>query len=278
MHPQAASRRAGSATVAALAAVLLVSAVLTAAWPAAAAGAHPADHPKDGPTAQAHPDGPASDRPPPHAGPEEAPPPHAHSPAPEDRPPPHAQAHGPSPHAEDGATTDGPGPARERPAPPGRTEEAAPAPAPAEDPGTELDTDVVDGDATRPLPDRTASTVGSPVIAAAPPATTPSGPAASAFAPPAGGDADAAAPVLPRDVAPGADPQSTRDVLAAPAPHTPLELFATEDVARRVVVPLVLLVAGLLYLLAQGRIDRRGRLLTAPEASGTEHDDDVYEL
>lgn len=272
MHAQALHRRAGSA-VAALVAVLL----LCTGPASAAAGEARGD---DTPTGEAREasvgDRRASDRPPAHAGrDDDGPPPHAHSPAPENRPPAHARARrasvradGDDGRAEEPRTDRGDGDA------PGRSD--GPSPAPVTDPHTELDTDVVDPDATRPLPDRAPTAVSSPVVVAAPSDPQPTSPTPSRFVPAPSGDA--VAPALPRDVAPGADPQPTPDLLAAPPSDAALELFAAEDVTRRVVVPVLVLVAALIYLLAQGRIDRGGQLLTAPEVLGTEHDDDVFDL
>lgn len=251
-------------------------------------------------------------------GGETAPPPHAHSPAPEQRPPAHAEArrasarhatdpsptassssssgpsrggaaHGGSPRA--GARAATPPSAGGRPAhgAPGRGRGGEDVDgADGAEGGAELDTDTVVGTG-RPTPDRTLAAAGSPILPVPAPAVTVSVLAAGAPAPLGGitspsASAPAPAPVADRDDgvagdgAADVDPATPRDHLAAPEPGAVSSLFASPELTRRVVVPVVVLVAGLLYLLAQGRIDRRGELLLAPTEPGTERDDEVFEL
>lgn len=276
--------------------------------PAAVLGA-PADQSESVDRAESQDAGRPADRPPTHAtsdAPEGRPPAHATSDAPEDRPPAHARARRASvkedqaeqpqggaarpdapPARAPGEAAGEPGPTRPvppdpapgRPArdtPPGR---ASDRPAAAPDPGTELDTDtVVSG--PRPLPERAPTSVegsrlpasGSPIViaAAAPPPSSGGG-----FTSP-GGRGTLPVPPAPSGAADVASPDRADDVLAAPRPR-PVDPPTVPELTRRVVVPVAVLVAGLVYLLAQGRIDRRGVLL-APETTGDEHDDDVFEL
>lgn len=197
-------------------------------------------------------------------GREEAPPAHAHSPAPEERPPAHASA----PHA-----------AEPDPEPDPQPDSAA---GTDDTDGTGLDPDAVSEDAVRPDPDRSQSSAGSPILVAPPPpdvvlagppfGTSPGPPFAGPTAPPRGSDAEDGGATT------GDGSEAARGHLAAPDPHGVPDVFLAPQLTRRVAVPVGLLIAGLLYLLAQGRIDRGGRLLLAPEVDGTEDDDDVYEL
>lgn len=256
------------------------------------------------PVAVAAPAEPADDRPF-HPGAGDGPPPHASAPAPEERPPAHAQARRSSARPAAGATpassdrTDGPpataGPGRA--VPPGRAGDAPSSPPPADHPDAqtapelhpELDTDIVAGGGRRDLPHRTQAAAGSPIVLAAPAASGGTGdtsglrsPVTSPFTPDTAGQRRAAAPV-DADAPSGTVRSSGGEVapqrvLAAPRVRAVPDAFVSAELHRRVVVPVLLLVAGLLYLLAQGRIDRRGQLLTVPQRPGAEHDDDVYEL
>lgn len=154
-------------------------------------------------------------------------------------------------------------------------------------PGPELDTDVV-VDTARPGPDRTLAAAGTPILPVPAPAVTGSvlaaGPASpfpgftSPAAPAPGADRDDRGDDGDGDDATDVGPATPGGQLAAPEPGGVSSLFASPELTRRVVVPVAVLVAGLLYLLAQGRIDRRAELLLAPVEPGTEGDDEVFEL
>lgn len=191
----------------------------------------------------------------------------------------------PPPHAAAPTAPRGDGPPAGAPAH-GRTEEDPEPTGDGTDPGTELDTDlVVDGPA--PTPDRAPTTAGGPVLSTSPPlavvASTLLGVSPSTPFSGVGTDATDTGTVggadgTGADAGPEEDAGSARDRLAAPRTRSVPPPFGTPELTRRVVVPVVVLVAGLIYLLAQGRIDRRGVLLLAPSEPGTEGDDEVFEL
>lgn len=253
----------------------------------------------------------AGDRPPPHAGSGETPPGHAHAAAPEDRPPAHARARRASTRPDAGARS-GHGAASSappqsrgpsdgaRPAAPPHAVTTAPradrpgADAPAhgrpghdaEDAGTELDTDlVVEGAA--PTPDRAPASAGAPVLSTSPPlavvaslllGVSPSAAGGDPAADATDGGTDGVADRAGTGPDLEADAGSAPDRPTAPRTRSVPPRFGVPELTRRVVVPVVVLVAGLVYLLAQGRIDRRGELLLAPLEPGTEGDDEVFEL
>lgn len=165
-------------------------------------------------------------------------------------------------------------------------------PDPGEDARTELDTDVV-VEGAAPTPDRAPANAGAPVLSTSPPVavvaspllgvspSTPfsgGGPAPDATDTGTDGVADGAADGAGTNAGPDADAGSAPDRLAAPRTRSVPPRFGAPELTRRVVVPVVVLVAGLVYLLAQGRIDRRGELLLAPLEPGTEGDDEVFPL
>lgn len=220
--------------------------------------------------------------PPSHAAEPDGPPPHAHSPAPEERPPTHSRARAASAQHGGGDASVAP--------PPGHVDGATSAPGTDGDAdgtgvGTELDTDVVVDGAARPDGDRSPSAVGSPVVTAPVLALTATPVLASGSAAPATAFSTAtsragtASADGDRAGTSAGGAASDRDVRAAATfPPSVPDRFPTSEGTRRVVVPVLLLVAGLLYLLGQGRIDRRGTLLLPPRAAGTEDDDVVYQL